>query len=172
MSRIYSLSFSWCIIFSIIDTLLYTLHRGIASNTALPMVTCLFVGCMSTSCLKRRSPVKAFKKPLGNSLVLFYELRALFASWDATTEQALRSWTLSMPATIRTRLDDLSLFPYRNNFIIQMTDLKMFCTKFVWSQLKQIPRNKSYFMSRLMTQCRPIHENNVRRAIKIYSLNP
>ena len=122
MSRIYSLSFSWCIIFGIIDTLLYTLHRGIASNTALPMVICLFVGCLNTSCLKMQSPVKTFKEPLGNSLILFHELLTLFASWNATSEICGYSWILSMPATIRTRLDDLSLSLYQNNFTIQMTD--------------------------------------------------
>ena len=41
-------------------------------------------------------------------LLLFHALRALFASWGATSEQALRAWILSMPANIKTRLVDLS----------------------------------------------------------------
>ena len=67
------------------------------------------VGCMCAPCVKKRSPVKAFREPLGNSLVLFQALRALFPSWDVASEQALRSWVLSIPSTIRTRLDGLSL---------------------------------------------------------------
>ena len=34
------------------------------------MVICLFVGCMCSPCVRRRSPVKTFREPMGNSLVL------------------------------------------------------------------------------------------------------
>ena len=40
------------------------------------------VGCMCAPCVKKHSPVMAFREPLGNSLVLFQALRALFPSWD------------------------------------------------------------------------------------------
>ena len=78
-------------------------------NTALPMVICLFVGCMCSPCVKKRSPVKTFPEPMGNSLVLLQALRDLSPSWDISAEQAFRAWVLSMPSSIRARLDGLSL---------------------------------------------------------------
>ena len=73
------------------------------------MVICLFVGCMCSPCIKKRSPVKTFREPMGNSLVLLQAIRDLFPSWDISAEQALRAWVLSMPSSIRARLDGLSL---------------------------------------------------------------
>ena len=73
------------------------------------MVICLFVGCMCSPCVRSRTPVKTFRKPMGNSLVLLQAIRDLFPSWDVSAEQALRAWILSMPSSIRARLDVLSL---------------------------------------------------------------
>ena len=76
---IYRLSFSWCIIFGINDTLFK----------------------------RRRSPQKLpqFREQIANSMILCRALRELFPSWSLTDGQALRSWILSMPASIRGRLD-------------------------------------------------------------------
>ena len=100
-----------------VSLILYTLHRGIALTTTLPMVICLFVGCMCDPCKRKRSPVKIpqFREPIVNSLILCRALRELFPVWSAANGQALRSWILSMPASIRGRLDLLprvSLFPF------------------------------------------------------------
>ena len=48
-------------------------------------------------------------EPMGNSLVLLQAIRDLFPVWDASAEQALRAWILSMPSLLRARLDALSL---------------------------------------------------------------
>ena len=72
------------------------------------MVICLFVGCMCSPCVRSRS-FKTFCEPMGNSLVLLQAIRDLFPVWDASTEQALRAWILSMPSLLRARLDALSL---------------------------------------------------------------
>ena len=72
------------------------------------MVICFFVGCMCAPCIKRRrSPQKLlqFREPIGNSMILCRALRELFPSWSLAVGQALRSWILSMPASIRGRLD-------------------------------------------------------------------
>ena len=77
-------------------------------NTALPMVICFFVGCMCAPCFKRRrTPQKTpqFREPIGNSMILCHAIRELFPSWSLANDQALRSWILSMPASIRGRLD-------------------------------------------------------------------
>ena len=42
------------------------------------------------------SPVKTFREPMGNSLVLLQAIRDLFPAWDVSAEQALRAWILSM----------------------------------------------------------------------------
>ena len=73
------------------------------------MVICLFVGCMCSPCVRSRSLVKTFREPMGNSLVLLQAIRDLFPVWDVSAEQALRAWILSMPCSIRARLDALSL---------------------------------------------------------------
>ena len=68
---------------------------------------CFFVGCMCAPCIKRRrSPQKLpqFREPIGNSMILCRALRELFPSWSLADGQALRSWILSMPASIRGRL--------------------------------------------------------------------
>ena len=41
-------------------------------------------------------------------LMSYFQITYIW-SWDVASEQALRSWILSMPATIRTRVDGLSL---------------------------------------------------------------
>ena len=72
------------------------------------MVICFFVGCMCAPCIKRRrSPQKLpqFREPIGNSMILCRALHELFPSWSLADGQALRSWILSMPASIRGRLD-------------------------------------------------------------------
>ena len=72
------------------------------------MVICFFVGCMCAPCVKRRrSPQKMpqFREPIGNSMILCRAIRELFPSWSLADGQALRSWILSMPASIRGRLD-------------------------------------------------------------------
>ena len=71
------------------------------------MVICLFVGCMCEPCKRKRSPAKIpqFRKPIGNSKILCRALRELFPAWSLANGQALRSWVLSMPASIRGRLD-------------------------------------------------------------------
>ena len=84
------------------------MHQGNALNTALPMVICFFVGCMCAPCFKRRrTPQKTpqFREPIGNSMILCHAIRELFPSWSLANDQALRSWILSMPASIRGRLD-------------------------------------------------------------------
>ena len=84
------------------------MHQGTALNTALPMVICFFVGCMCAPCFKRRrTPQKTpqFREPIGNSMILCRAIRELFPSWSLANDQALRSWILSMPASIRGRLD-------------------------------------------------------------------
>ena len=73
------------------------------------MVICLFVGYMCSLCVRRRSPVKTFREPMGNSLVLLQAICDLFPVWDVSAEQTLRAWILSMPSSIRARLDALSL---------------------------------------------------------------
>ena len=73
------------------------------------MVICLFVGCMCSPCVRSRSLVKTFREPMGNSLVLLQAIRDLFPVWDVSAEQALRAWILSMPSSIRARLEALSL---------------------------------------------------------------
>ena len=93
----------WCQWYS-----LYTLHQGNALNTALPMVICFFVGCMCAPCFKRkRAPQKTpqFREPIGNSMILCRAIRELFPSWSLANDQAPRSRILSMPASIRGRLD-------------------------------------------------------------------
>ena len=72
------------------------------------MVICFFVGCMCAPCFKRRrAPQKTpqFREPIGNSMILCRAIRELFPSWSLANDQALRSWILSMPASIRGRLD-------------------------------------------------------------------
>ena len=71
------------------------------------MVSCLFVGCMCSPCVRSRSS-KTFREPMGNSLVLLQAIRDLFPVWDVSAEQALRAWILSMPSFLRARLDALS----------------------------------------------------------------
>ena len=73
------------------------------------MVICLFVGCMCSPCVRRRSPVKTFREPMGNSLVLLQAIRDLFPVWDVSAEQTLRAWIISVPSSILARLDALSL---------------------------------------------------------------
>ena len=63
---------------------------------------------MCAPCIKRRrSPQKLpqFREPIGNSIILCRALHELFPSWSLADGQALRSWILSMPASIRGRLD-------------------------------------------------------------------
>ena len=72
------------------------------------MVICFFVGYMCAPCVKqRRSPKKLpqFREPIGNSMILCRTLCELFLSWSLGDGQAFRSWILSMPASIRGRLD-------------------------------------------------------------------
>ena len=64
---------------------------------------------MCSPCVKRRSPVKTFREPMGNSLVLLQAIQDLFPSRDISAEQALRAWIVSMPSSIRARLDGLPL---------------------------------------------------------------
>ena len=70
------------------------------------MVICFFVGCMCEPCKRKRSPAKVpqFREPIGNSMILCRALRELFPVWSAANGQALRSWIISMPASIRGRL--------------------------------------------------------------------
>ena len=63
---------------------------------------------MCSPCVRSRS-FKTFREPMGNSLVLLQAIRDLFPVWDASAEQALRAWILSMPSLLRARFDALSL---------------------------------------------------------------
>ena len=72
------------------------------------MVICFFVGCMCAPCIKRRRSTQKtpqFREPIGNSMILCRAIRELLPSWSLADGQALRSWILSMPASIRGRLD-------------------------------------------------------------------